>query len=85
MNSCVLIPVVPKLRLRRPAGEGRHERQPCLQGLLAAMQKRVAKKQVSLDEAAVQAATAIAASDITKNEKVRGDASISGFCHVGQR
>ena len=34
------------------------------------MQKRVAKKQVSLDEAAAEAAAAIAAIDLTKNEKV---------------
>lgn len=42
-----------------------------MQGLLAAMQKRVAKRQVSLDAAAAEAAAALAANVTTKNEKVR--------------
>ena len=43
-----------------------------VQGLLAAMQKRVAKRQVSLDAAAAEAAAALAANHLTKNnEKVK--------------
>ena len=46
------------------------------------MQKRVAKKQVSLDEAAAEAAAAIAAIDLTKNEKVSCTLQTESSCDV---
>ena len=52
--------------------------------LLSALQKRVTKRQVSLDEEAAAAAAAISAHDLTKQEKVRVNPLLAYTCMLTQ-